>query len=259
MKSEQDSVVQGAEPRQTAQVRFPDGRILEAPVGTQVEDYVKAAFPDGPVPVVAALVNGELRELNYTMRGDGRIDPVLLSDSDGVRIYRRSLAFLLMTAVRELFPEAHVFVEYSLPFGGFFCQVRGREPFSVKELAQLETHMRRIVAEAAPITKERVPLDQAIELFNDRDEPDKARLLPRRKKDYLVLYNLRGSRDYFHGYMVPSTGYLRCFALRIYPPGFLFQYPRPLFFTCQGLPSVGVGICIWVSLRATAVRFSGGP
>ena len=190
MKSKQDSVVHSSEPRQTAQVRFPDGRVFEAPVGTSVEEYVHAALPDSPVPVIAALVNGELRELNYTMRGDGRIDPVLLSDSDGVRIYRRSLAFLLMTAVRELFPEAHVFVEYSLPFGGFFCQVRGREPFSVKELAQLETHMRRIVAEDAPITKERVPLDQAIELFNDRDEPDKARLLPRRKKDYLVLYNL---------------------------------------------------------------------
>jgi uridine kinase len=63
-------------------------------------------------------------------------------------------------------------------------------------------------------------------LFNDRGEAEKARLLSRRKKDYLVLYNLRGSRDYFHGYMVPSTRYLRCFALRTYPPGFLLQYPR---------------------------------
>jgi uridine kinase len=226
MNNGKDTVVHTSEPRQTAQVRFPDGRVFEAPVGTSLEEYVQAALPDSPVPVIAALVNGELRELNYTIRGDARIEPLLLSDSDGVRIYRRSLAFLLMTAVRELFPKAYVFVEYSLPFGGFFCQVQGRDPFSVKELAQLETHMRRIVAENVPITKERVPLDQAIELFSDRGELDKARLLVRRKKDYLVLYNLRGSRDYFHGYMVPSTGYLRCFALRTYAPGFLLQYPR---------------------------------
>jgi uridine kinase len=154
------------------------------------------------------------------------MDPVFLSDSDGVRIYRRSLSFLLITAVRELFPEAQVFVDYTLPFGGFFCQVRGREPFNGEELAQIEARMREIVAEDTPITREPVPLDEAIELFRARGEEEKAQLLARRQKDYLSLYNLRGVRDYFHGYMVPSIGYLRYFALHLWPPGFVLQYPR---------------------------------
>jgi uridine kinase len=157
---------------------------------------------------------------------DARVDAILLSDSDGVRIYRRSLAFLLVAAVRELFPEAQMFVEYSVPFGGFFCQVRGREPFSVKELARIETRMRQIVSEDAPIAKERVPLADAIELIKARGEEEKVKLLSRRQKDYLILYNLHGTRDYFHGYMVPSAGYLRYFAIYPYPPGFLLQYPR---------------------------------
>jgi len=63
-------------------------------------------------------------------------------------------------------------------------------------------------------------------MFRMRGEREKAQLLTRRQKDYLTLYNLRGSRDYFHGYMVPSTGYLRCFALHPWPPGFVLQYPR---------------------------------
>jgi uridine kinase len=203
-----------------------DGRVLEAPVGTPVETYFDVAFADSPVPVIAALVNGELRELTYPIQRDSRVDALLLSDSDGVRIYRRSLSFLLVATVRELFPDAQIFVEYSLPFGGFFCQVRGREPFSVKELAQIETHMRRIVAEDAPIAKERVSLQEAIELFESRGEVEKAKLLSRRRKDYLILYSLRSTRDYFHGYMVPSTKYLRYFALYPYPPGFVLQYPR---------------------------------
>jgi len=226
MGSEQTSTVRSAEPRQTAQVRFPDGRIFEAPIGTPAEQYVKVALDNGPVPVIAALINGELRELTYSMRSDARVDPVFLSDSDGVRIYRRSLSFLLVAVVHELFPQAQIHVDYTLPFGGFFCQVRGREPFSAEELARIEARMREIVAQDAPITREPVPLDEAIEIFRARGEVEKAQLLAHRRKDYLSLYNLHGTRDYFHGYMVPSTGYLRYFALYPWPPGFMLQYPR---------------------------------
>ena len=99
-----------------------------------MEQYIQAGADGGPVPVMAALVNGELRELTYPVWSDARVDPVLLSDSDGVRIYRRSLSFLLVTVVRELFPQVQVFVDHTLPFGGFFCQVQGREPFGPEEL-----------------------------------------------------------------------------------------------------------------------------
>lgn len=226
MGDKQIPVVRSTQLRETAQVRLPDGQTLEAPIGTPLEQYIKVALGDNPVPVMAALVNGELRELTYPMRSDARVDPVFLSDSDGVRIYRRSLSFLLMTTVHELFPEAQVFVDHTLPFGGFFCQVRGRDPFSAEELAQIEARMREIVVEDVMITREHVPLGEAIEIFNTRGEVEKVQLLARRQKNYLALYNLRGSRDYFHGYMVPSTGYLRYFALHRWPPGFVLQYPR---------------------------------
>ncbi len=226
MKNKQSSSVRSTKPRETAQVRFPDSRTFEAPVGTPLEQYVKVALGDSPVPFIAALVNGELRELTCQIWSDARVDPVLLSNSDGVRIYRRSLSFLLVTVVRELFPEAQIFVDHTLPFGGFFCRIQGREPFSVEELAQIEARMRGIIVEDAPITRERVPLNEAIEMFRSRGEEEKVQLLTRRQKDYLALYSLRGSRDYFHGYMVPSTGYLRCFALHPWPPGFVLQYPR---------------------------------
>ena len=226
MESKQTPPVWSAKPRETAQVRLPDGRIFEAAVGTPVEHYIEAALGDSPVPTIAALVNGDLRELTYQVWSDARVDPVFLSDSDGVRIYRRSLSFLLVTIVRELFPEAQIFVDHTLPFGGFFCRVRGREPFGAEELAQIEARMREVVAEDTPITREPVPLDEAIQMFRARGEEEKVQLLARRQKDYLSLYSLRGTRDYFHGYMVPSTGYLRYFALHPWPPGFVLQYPR---------------------------------
>jgi len=218
--------VWSAKPRQTAQARFPDGQTFEAPVGTPVEQYVEAALGESPVPVIAALVNGELRELTYPLRSDARVDPVFLSDSDGVRIYRRSLSFLLVAVARELFPQAEICVDYALPFGGFFCRVRGRDSFSTEELAQIEARMRQLVDKDIPITREPVPISEVIEIFRTRGEMEKVQLLAHRHKDFLSLYSLQGTRDYFHGYMVPSTGYLRHFALLPWPPGFVLQYPR---------------------------------
>jgi len=218
--------VKPASPRRAAQVRFPDGRVFEAPIGTPLEALVRAAFPDPPVPVMAALVDGKLKELTWPVARDVETTPVTLADSDGGRIYRRSLSFLLVAAAQKLFPQAHVYVDYSLPFGGYFCQVRGREPFTPQELDRLAARMREMVAADLPITKEQVPLDQAATIFCAQGEDEMLRLLTYRRKDYLTLYQLDGVRDCFHGYMVPSTGYLRLFALRSYPPGFVLQFPR---------------------------------
>ena len=218
--------VHPAEPRDSAQVWLDDGRVFEGPIGTPLEAFIEAAGSDPEVPTVAALIDHELRELSYRVESDVEVQPVTMADSDGFRIYRRSLAFLMVTAVHELFPGATVYVDHSLTFGGYFCQVQGRAPFTPEELARIEARMREIVAEDEPIFKTRVPINEAVALFQARGDDDKVRLLARRRKTYLTLYRLRGFRDYFHGYMVPSTSYLTLFALQDYPPGFILRFPR---------------------------------
>ena len=218
--------VRPTSPRRAAQVRFPDGRVFETSVGTPLEDFVRAAFPAPVVPVMAALVDGKLKELTWPVACDVEAAPITLADSDGERIYRRSLSFLLVAAAQQLFPQAQIYVDYPLPFGGYFCQVRGREPFTPQELDRLEARMREMVAADLPVTKEKVPLDQAVELFRSWGEEEMVRLLSYRRKDYLTLYELDGVRDSFHGYMVPSTGYLRLFALHPHPLGFVLRFAR---------------------------------
>ncbi|MDH7486290.1 MAG: nucleoside kinase [Anaerolineae bacterium] len=220
------SPIRLSQPRQTAQVWLADGRVYEGPVGTPLEEFIRVAEPNPPVPIVAAIVDGQLRELTYRVESDVEVTPISMASGDGMRIYRRTLSFLLITAAHELFPQAQVMVDHSVPFGGYYCRLEGREPFTAEELAQLEAHMRHIVAEDAPICKERIPLPEAVALFRERGDDDMLRLLAYRQKDYLTIYKLRSFRDCFHGYMLPSTGYLRWFALRDYPPGFILQYPR---------------------------------
>ena len=220
------TAIRPAKPRDTAQVWFSDGRVFEGPVGTPLERFVQAAGSDSGAPIVAALIDNELRELTYHVETDIEVKLVSMDDSDGFRIYRRSLAFLLVTAVHELFPEAKIYIDHSMTFGGYFCHVENHKEFSEKELDQIEAHMWEIVRGNEPILKTRVPLNDAIALLQARGEDDKVRLLTNRRKDYLTLYDLRGFRDYFHGYMVPSTGYLKVFGLHSLSPGFVLRFPR---------------------------------
>jgi len=209
------------------QARFPDGRTFEGPVGTTLEAFVRAAYPDPTVPPMAAVVDGELRELAVPVRRDVEVRPVFLTDSDGIRIYTRSLSFLLTACVTELFPDAKLIIDHSVPFGGYYCRVTGRPPLSPGELTRLEKHMRRLVKEDQPILREQVSVEEARAWFDAQGRSHKAALLAQGAEDgHLHLYRLGEYRDYFFGYMVPSTGYLPYFALTPYHDGFILRFPR---------------------------------
>ena len=217
-----------SQPRSTVQARLPDGRIFEATPGTSVGDVLEAAAHDGHRGgAVAAFIGGRLRELQTPLTADSDVAPVTLADSDGTRIYRRSLALLLITAAAELFPEASVFIEHSAPtLGAYYCRVRGRGPFNTAELAAIDRRMHEIVDADDPITRTIVTRAEAIALFEQRHETDKARLLAHRERETIALYRLRARADYFQGFMLPATGRLRCFALHPVGPGFFLQYPH---------------------------------
>ncbi len=222
-------LIRPAEPRQTVQITLPDGSSFEGPVGATIEEFLKVAYPNPTAPLIAALVDGKLRELTWPVQCDCAVKPVDLSQSDGVRIYRRALTFLLVTAAHRLFPEAEIFVDHSLPFGGYFCEVRNHPPLTVEQLQTLSNEMQRLVEADLPIAREQVPLDEALEIFRARGEVDKMSLFESRNrndKTYLQIYNMAGHRDYFHGYMVPSSGYLRYFQLLRWGDGFILQFPR---------------------------------
>jgi len=224
------SKIKVSKQRSNVRVTFADGLVLEGAVGTTIEQFMAAAQEQRPerfpAPVIAAIFNAKLRELSHILLQDGTLEPVLLSSADGGRIYRRSLVLLLATAIHELWPGTEVNVSYAIPDGGFYCILPHRDPFSDAELAQLEAHMRQIVANDNPITKKIVPLEEAVKLFEERGDNDKVRLLEQRTRSFLTLYTLRERSDYYYGYMVASTGALQTFRLVQAKSGFILQYPH---------------------------------
>lgn len=222
----QTAAIWPSTPRTTVQVRFSDGRIFEAAPGHTLEEFASVAHPDAEALYVAAVVNGELEELTLPVERDIDVELIDLRDIDGMRIYRRSLTYLLVAAVSELFPGARLHIDHSMSFGGLFCHLEGRSPFTPEELDALERRMKELVAADLPIRREEVPLQEAIAEFRSRGDDEKADLLAQSDKRKVAIYQLGQCRNHFHGYMVPSTGYLRWFDLAYYPPGFVLHYPR---------------------------------
>ena len=163
MVHEKPGEILPAQPRTRVQATLPDGRVFEAPLGTAVGDVLSAAFGGPKRPFMAAIVDGRLRELTYTLDADASVTPLDATTTDGVRVYRRSLAFLMLVAFDEVFPGSEVFIEHSATTAaGYYCEARGRSQFTADELRAVERRMRGIVTENAPITRERVSRQEAI-------------------------------------------------------------------------------------------------
>ena len=211
-------------PRSSVEIYLPDGRVLSGPRGAKVGKFLETLEQGSEL--VAAIINGDLRELTYPINIESRVIPVNMSDPDGARIYRRSLTFLLEMAFNDLFPDAVLFVDHAVASGGYYCQITGRAPLFEAELDALRDHMEDLVQSDLPFERMEVPIREAIEYFHARGYEDKVRLLSYRRKSYLTLYRLGERMDYHHGYMVPSTGYLKWFDLVYTEGGFTLRYPR---------------------------------
>jgi len=212
--------------RESIEVLFEDGTIMSGPRHTPVEEFMKVyQDPDKPL-IVGAVVDNDLRELTFPIAADARVRPINMSDTDGARIYRRSLTFLLEVAFIELFSQWKLTIDHSVSSGAYYCHVPEQEPFKQENLDALEKRMRQLVAADEPMLREKEELENAIAFFRKHGQDDKLRLLKYRQGDYLILYNLKGKRDYHHGYMVPSTGYLQWFDLQLVGSGFVLRFPR---------------------------------
>ncbi|MEL7591187.1 MAG: nucleoside kinase, partial [Anaerolineaceae bacterium] len=213
-------------PRTTIEIVLPDGRVYTGNRGAMLADLLKQLPEWDNPPVMGAVVNGELRELTTIIEMDARVRLVTMKDDDGARIYRRSITFLLEAAFEELFPDILMTLDHSVSAGGYYCQVNRGEPLSQQDLNRLLTRMREWVDADLPLERQLVPLQEVLAYFESRNLQDKIQLLKYRQKEYLVLYRLGEHRDYHHGYMVPSSGYLQWFDLQAMGEGFVLRFPR---------------------------------
>lgn len=183
---------------------------------------VKALYT---APIVAAKVDHRLEDLQYCLDQDCSVDFLDLSTETGMRVYQRSLAFVLIMAATELFPQGQVTVEHSLA-KGLYCELHLGRPLTQTDVEKLETGMRQIILADRPFIKKELPLDDVVELFEISGQAEKVALLKQLQQPYIRVYSCGDIADYVHEIMTPSTGYLKVFELRFYQPGVLLRFPQ---------------------------------
>lgn len=202
------------------------GETSQYPKGITFWDLAKEYQKKSEDDYIMAKFEGRLMELSREISGDGEVTFLTAKDKDGRRAYRRSVVFLMQKALELLYPNQVVDIRVQHSLGqGYFCTMEGVADFGEKELQQLKEQMLQLVEDDLLLHKYSMKTKEARELFLQRGMENKAKLLKYRVSSNINVYDLYDCIDYFYGYMVPSTSYLRYFELQLFEDGFMLLFP----------------------------------
>lgn len=192
--------------------------------GTDIKSVVDKYLSDIKLPAILAKINYQTYELNSPVKESGTLQVIDITNSIGLKAYIRTLQFILIKAVLDIFPKAKISIEHSLS-KGIYGEIEKETPLNEQEIIKIKDKMKDLINLNLPINKVTVKKEEAIKIFNSYDMDDKIRLLKHVNLEKVSLYELDGRYDYFYGQMAPSTGVIQMFDLIYYKPGLLLRYP----------------------------------
>lgn len=204
-----------------------EGKEMECPIGITLEELAEKVEDNHKYKIVLALVNGKLSELSKFAEDGTKIEFLGTDTVCGIETYRRSAVFMMMKSFYNVCGEGNIekiILDYSVS-KGYYCKIKGSVEVTDELLAKVKLHMDDIVEKNLPITKRTIATNEAVELFNKHGMYDKEKLFKYRRASNVNVYTLSHFEDYYYGYMVPSTGYLKYFELYRYDEGFVLQLP----------------------------------
>lgn len=186
------------------------------------QELIKSLFVDNDIPVAVRIEN-QIEDLNYLIDDDVRLDFINIKSNFGRRVWERSYIFLLNLACERVFPDLKVVVEHSY-HKSLYGRFRNYIP-KQRDLELIEEKMKELAEKDIPIEKVIVSKEEALKIFGERKEEDKIRLLKYISSSKIPLYKVEDHYEYSYLPLVPSTGYLKIFSLKLYQPGFILVLP----------------------------------
>lgn len=177
--------------------------------------------------IVLVTVNGKLQELHKKVKKDTEVSFVTTADSAGNLSYKRSVTQLMLKAVYDM-EEAENIEKVSVLFSlskGYYCTITGDVKVDEEFLVRVRARMDELVAQKLPIRKRSIHTDDAVALFRHHRMYDKEKLFRFRRVSKVNIYSIGEFEDYYYGYMVPDTGVLKYYDLKLYDEGFVLQLP----------------------------------
>ncbi|WP_181976369.1 nucleoside kinase [Phocaeicola plebeius] len=195
---------------------FPEGSSL-----LDIYNGFNLAMPYGPV---SAKVNNKVESLDFRVYYNKDIEFLDIANSSGMRTYVRSLFFILVKAVEELYPQGSISLEHPIS-KGYFCKLHIDRTIGLDDVQRIKQKMQEIIAADIPYTRTESHTEEVVRLFKKRGMMDKARLLDTYGQLYSYYYQLGDTVDCYYSSLVPSTGYIRLFDIVKYYDGLLLRIP----------------------------------
>ena len=195
---------------------FPEGSSL-----LDIYNGFNLAMPYGPV---SAKVNNKVESLDFRVYYNKDIEFLDITSSSGMRTYVRSLFFILVKAVEELYPQGSISLEHPIS-KGYFCKLHIDRTIGLDDVQRIKQKMQEIIAADIPYTRTEGHTEEVVRLFEKRGMMDKARLLDTYGQLYSYYYQLGDTVDCYYSSLVPSTGYIRLFDIVKYYDGLLLRIP----------------------------------
>lgn len=196
---------------------FPEGSSL-----LDIYNGFNLAMPYGPV---SAKVNNKVESLDFRVYYNKDIEFLDITSSSGMRTYVRSLFFVLVKAVEELYPQGNISLEHPIS-KGYFCKLHIDRTIGLDDVQRIKQKMQEIIAADIPYTRTESHTEEVVRLFEKRGMMDKARLLDTYGQLYSYYYQLGDTVDCYYSSLVPSTGYIHLFDIVKYYDGLLLRIPN---------------------------------
>lgn len=202
------------------------GTFKEFTEGTTLLEIASQFEFDKPYDILAANVNNVAEGLKFRVFRNKDVEFLDYRSYIGRNFYSRSLCFLLYKATRDIFPESRITIRRPIS-KGYFCSVCKSDGSSLKEedVEAIGARMREIVNEDVPFRRRELQVEDAIGIFKASGDMDKVKLLRTCGEVYITCHSLGDVTDYFYDELVPSTGYLRTFGIRLCHDGILLRVP----------------------------------
>ncbi|MCH5254691.1 MAG: nucleoside kinase [Lachnospiraceae bacterium] len=178
--------------------------------------------------IALVFADGKIRELMKRVDRDCELSFSTYGDSIGHKTYVRSAIMLLMKAIKDVAgfeTAAATKVEFAIG-AGYYCQLKDNFSLDDKQIEKVRSRMKELVEADIPITKKAYPAADAVALFEKCGMIDKVKLFRYRRSSNINVYCLGDYYDYYYGYMLPSTGYIKCFDLLKYEDGMILLLPE---------------------------------
>jgi len=203
-----------------------NNKTLYVPKGATVSEVAEIFDVRLPNPIIGAIVNNSIREKSFEFYHPKTVKFIDLTHADGMRIYTRSLFFILYAAIKELFPDAKLQIEHSVS-KGYYCELENFDgELDIQTVFKIGKKMKAIVEANIPFVLENEETERVIEIFDKYGFKDKKELIEHRGQYYTSYYKMGEHVGLFYGYLAPSTGCIDVFDLNKYYNGMLLQVPK---------------------------------